>query len=472
MEHGQRLQAAQYRLAQHYLDKLHTAQRTYQQGNENAIHALALFDRDREQVKQWQAWASAHATQDEQAAAFCSAYAEASPDIFKLRLLPQEYSVWLEAGLMVARRLGDQRTELVHLLGLYVASSLITENERVIEFARQALSIARLLNDQPLLALSLNLYGNATRDQMKFAEAQVYYEQSLVLYETIGDRRGMAEVLNNLGVLALHNRNSAAAQHYLEQCLALNREIGNQEGLATCLNNLGFLANRREQYSAASDYLEQALVLLRVIGDTPGIAMILTNLGIAAYYQEAYSFAREYLEQSLATTRTSGFLERERTCLCRLGEVAMAQGDLLSARDYFEQSLTADQNLSTLAPTNLSNLALIYQQLQQEDRVYPTLRAALEAACRLSFEQHKFMVLAAAARVWVLRGEPIPAATWLGLLENHPHPAIKMADIKRSVQAARAACEAALTQEQFAAAWEQGKILDLDTVIAEILSQV
>ncbi len=39
-----RMQGAQYRLAEHYLEKLQTAQRAYQQGNEFAAQALILFD--------------------------------------------------------------------------------------------------------------------------------------------------------------------------------------------------------------------------------------------------------------------------------------------------------------------------------------------------------------------------------------------------------------------------------------------
>ncbi len=180
MEQKQRMLAAQYRLAQHYLDKLRTAQRTYLQGNENAIHALALFDRDREQVQQWQAWASALLEQDDRATAFCSDYVEASPDIFHLRLLPQEYLAWLEVALEAARRLGDQRAEATHLLAMYKMSELIFEYDHAIHHAQQALSIARQIADRPLVARGLNLLGDAYRRQGTFEEAQTYYEQSLV----------------------------------------------------------------------------------------------------------------------------------------------------------------------------------------------------------------------------------------------------------------------------------------------------
>jgi tetratricopeptide (TPR) repeat protein len=470
----QMMQSAQYRLAEHYLEKLHMAQRAYQQGNERAAQALTIFDQEREQVQQWQAWASTRAEHDEKAAALCSAYAEASPDIYKLRLPTGEYLAWLEAGLSAARHCGDQRLELMHLLDLSETYRRIMEYEKAFAYADQALSIARLINDIPLLALSLNMYGNAVREKMQFDAAQMCYEESLHLYEKLGDRRGIAEILNNLGVLALHMRKYDAAQDYLEQCLKLNQELGNQEGLATCLNNLGFLANRHEAYPTACVYLEQASALFRVLGDAGGISMSLTNLGLAWYYQEEYMLACNYLEQSLTAARTSGFLELEVTCLSRSGDVAMARGDLVSAREYFEQSLASDreQESSALSPVNLGNLAIIYQQLQQEDRVYPALRRALEAACHQSAERYKLIVLCKAAQVWVLRGQAMQAATWLGLVENHSSLAVKTPEIKRSIRTACAECEAALSPEQFATAWEVGKNLDLDTVVAELLSEL
>ena len=244
--------------------------------------------------------------------------------------------------------------------------------------------------------------------------------------------------------------------------------------LAPCLNNLGFLAIRLGNYSAARDYLEQTLALCRVMGDKQGIAAVLANLGAIAYYQQEYSLALDYLEQGLVTMRTAGFREKEADCLYRLGKVMMAQGDLLRARGYFEQSLASRGFIQagTLLPLSLGNLAIIYLLLHQEDRASAALREALEVASSLPVVQSKLTVLVAAARMWILRGKPLQAATWLGLVEHHPHPAVKMADIKRDLQMARAECAAAVSPEQFAAACEEGKTLNLDTVVAEILSEL
>lgn len=476
MEHEQRLLAAQYRLAQHYLDKLRATQKVYSLGNESVTHALMMFDREREQVKQWQAWASTHAGQDKQAAALCSEYARSGPDIFKLRLLPQEYLAWLEVALESARRLGDRRAEVTHLLEMWEMSILIIEYPHVVDYAQQALTIARQIDDQPLLAQALRVCGDAANIQGNLEEAQRYYEQGLVLYQAIGDQKGMAILFEMLGVLALSRRESAAAQNYLEQSLVFYRITGYQAGLASCLNNLGYLAIRSGDYSAARDHLEQSLALQRMLGNKEGISSALSNLGTAAYYQGAYALAQIYFEQGLATSRASGIREQIAISLYKLGQVTMAQGDLLKARDCFEQSLVLSRSISpgTLFPVSLGNLALIYLRLHQESLAYATLREGLEVTCSLAapFAHAKLLVLVAAARMWVLRGKPLQAASWLGLVGNDPHPAVKMTDIQKDMQAARAECEAEVPPEQFAAAWEEGKALEVDSVMGEILREL
>jgi len=474
MEQAQRLQSARYRLAQHYLEKLHMAQRVYQQGNERAAQALLMFDQIRGQVKQWQAWASSQANQDEKAAALCSAYAGASPNLFKLRLLPQEYVSWLEAGLAVARRLGDRHAEAAHLLGLCVTGQLINSFQPTDDYIQQALSIAQQIDDQPLLAKALYLHGNVCHNEGKLEDAQAYYEQSLTIYRAIGDQRGMAEVFHDLGVLAIFRRDNVTAQSYLEQSLALNKKVGDQEGMVYCCLNLGFLAIRLGNFPVARDYQEQALALCRVIGNTYGVSNALTSLGDIAYYQGNYSQARNYHEQSLALARTVGFQGTEASCLNNLGRVTMAQGELYTARDYFEQSLTTarSRETSVLLPDNLSSLAIVYLQLHEENRAYTTLREALEVARRFPVRTYKLKALIAAARIWILSGKPRQAAIWIGLLENHPDPAIKMTDLQRDLQVAHDECEVALLPEQFASAWEAGKTLDLDAVLAEILGDL
>jgi len=475
MTHGQNLLAAQYRVAQYYLDYLRSAQRAYVQGSESAAYALSSFDQEREQLKQCQAWVVAHARQDDRAAAFCSDYAEASPDIFRLRLVPQEYITWLEAALMAARHLGDRRAEAAHLLELSEADERLGELHQMLDYAQQALSIARQIDNQRLVALGLNLCGLAFRMLGEFETSQTNYEQSITLYRTIGDRRGIADGLRNLGTLALQRHNYAAAQDYLEQGLVLYKKIGNQQGIASCLNDLGFLAIRLENYAAAQGYLQETLALYQAIGDRQGIASALNNLATIANNQGDFPQAQAYFEQSLAITREIGDWLVQSSNLLALGMLMMAQQDAPRARYYFEQSLASVRSLESrpLLLISLSCLAITNLDLHQEDLAIAELREGLEIACKLpaAIEHFDLYALVAAAHVWLLRGQPLQVASWLGLVENHASPIAK-SELSKTVQRLRLACAAAISPEQFAAAWEMGKRLNLNAVVADILKKL
>jgi len=474
MEHQQRLGAARFRLAQYYLNIMRASQRIYQQGHENEAYALAMFDQEKDQIKRWQAWTTHNAEEDEQATALCSAYAGASPDIFKLRLLPQEYLRWLETAVEAARRLGDRYAEVDHLLELGEMHNHLSASQQALACARQVLAFAHQVHDRSLMARAFSVCGMAARNQGKFEEAQAYYDQSLALYQAIGDKRGLAKMVTALSVLALSRRDTAAAHKYLEQGLALHRETGDQEGLISCLNNLGFLAIRLGEYSAARDYLEQGLALCQITRNTLGISIVLTNLGNLACAQGEDALARNYFEEGLTAARLARVREREAICLHKLGQVTLARGELLQAQDYFEQSLGCSTPTGILLPESLSKLALTYLLLGQAGRAYATLRKGLEVARGLpdSLAHARLFVLVAAARMWVLRGHPSQATRWLSLVENDPHPAVKMTDIKRDIQVGRAECEAAVPPDQFRTAWEEGKTLSLDAVIAEILGEL
>ncbi len=122
----------------------------------------------------------------------------------------------------------------------------------------------------------------------------------------------------------------------------------------------------------------------------------------------------------------------------------MAQGDLLKAQDYFRQSLAFQRfhrNNHALSLISLGNLAIIYLLLQQKNRANASSTRRIgnrqqSPCCYTS----RLTILVALARVWVLKDKPIQAATWLGLVENHPDPSVKMADIQKDLQIAHAEC--------------------------------
>jgi predicted ATPase/DNA-binding CsgD family transcriptional regulator len=216
-----------------------------------------------------------------------------------------------------------------------------------------------------------------------------------------------------------------------------------QEGLALALtsgaeadgvwahNLLGMAATSLSRYDEAATHLDEALALYRKLGTGRGIATILTNRAVVA----DPALARGYLEEALAICRQSDALAIQLViALNELGRLAFLEGDVAEAAQRFGESLGICWSTIDLwsLPKALEGLAGV-----------AVLTAKPEQAVRL---------LAAAAALRDRSGAPVMIAD-RGYYEQ-------------IVQQSRQW----LSSDFFATAWDAGRALSLETVVAEALS--
>src|SRR5207245_1044459 len=113
-------EVAERRHAEHYKNVIGGANDLYLRGGESLKKGLALFDAEWANIQAGQAWAAAHAGEDEAAAVLCSAYPNAGAYCLDLRQHPREQIRWREAALGAARRLKNRAAEAAHLGSLGV----------------------------------------------------------------------------------------------------------------------------------------------------------------------------------------------------------------------------------------------------------------------------------------------------------------------------------------------------------------
>jgi hypothetical protein len=148
---------AQVRLATYYLSKLQTVDSAFKCGHEHSIDALAQFDQEWSQIKRWRDWSAEHSNKHDDIALLCMEYPQAGSELFLLRLHPRERLEWLEAGLEAARRLGNQKAEMVHLLYLGKIHAYLGAVSTALELTQLALEMARQLDSPLYLCRSLIL---------------------------------------------------------------------------------------------------------------------------------------------------------------------------------------------------------------------------------------------------------------------------------------------------------------------------
>jgi predicted ATPase/DNA-binding SARP family transcriptional activator len=341
---------------------------------------------------------------------------------------------YLEAALA---REGAQGKTLVRAKALNVAGDLANRQG---DFAsaralnEQSLAIYRDLRDRRGIAHSLTGLGLVAGMQGDYAGAWAYHEESLSIRREIGDRYGIAISLNNLGTVSREQGDYDAARMLYEQGLAIRRELGDKADIADSLNDLGLVAQSQGDYGTAKALYEQSLTMNRELGDKVGIAHSLYNLGNAANTQGDYEAARTLLQESLALYRETGhsFLIH---ALGALGHVERAVGDYAQATTLYQESLRLRQKQGDMVTTtcSLEDFAGLAGRQGQFERAVRLLGAA-EALC-------------------ASLGRTLP----IGLA----------AEYKRTVEAAHAA----LSEEAFAAIWEEGRSLTLEQAVAYALME-
>lgn len=283
-------------------------------------------------------------------------------------------------------------------------------------------------------AKALNAAGNLALQQNDYAVAQALFESSLEISKSLGDAQETAKSIHGLGAGFEARGDYAKAHEYYTRSLELFRKLDSKLGKAGAMLNLGTLDLGRGEYGQAQAYFEDCLPLFREIGDQRSVGKISGNLGLIAYFSGDYPAARKFCEESLAIRRElkdkSGIAHQ----LNNLGYIALRQGEPDRAKEFFSESLAlfaAMKSKRMIADvfSGLANVAIVQQQAAAAARLLGAAQALFDAL-------------------------------------NVQVEGANRAEFDRSVAAARAPSE-----NEFQAAWGEGKNMPLEDAIAAALGE-
>jgi predicted ATPase/DNA-binding SARP family transcriptional activator len=315
--------------------------------------------------------------------------------------------------------------------------------------------------------------GRAWR-QGDYAEAQQSFTASLALEREAGNQAASARSLRGLGIVAFRQADYASARTLFEESLAIQRGLGQTLDTAYLLNNLGLVASRQGDYAAAQILFGESLALQRQLGNLHGVANVLNNLGIALYEQGQLDVAREHLEECLELQQARGDKQAIAQTYSNLGNVARAAGDIAAARDLFAGSLRLLREIG--AQWSIAELLVGLGHLEHSLRKIPEAQAAFAESLRLyqraGDRRGLALGLEGLGMAASAQGQPGRAARLWGAAETlrQATGASRPAAERAALEAALASAQAQSTPAEFEAAWEAGRGLALDQVVAEALT--
>jgi len=299
-----------------------------------------------------------------------------------------------------------------------------------VQHIKAGLDLARQVQDTRAEIVALVSLAQADSERGDFDTSKEYADQMLALARACDDRPHIALALSTLGTISWRWGDIEQADACLQEGLTIYQQLGNQHRIPRVINALGILSLLQERYEQAEDYWEQGVVMAQEAGDRQAMADTLTNLGyINHHHLGNLEKAEQYYRESLSMAQEFGHRHGVVSTLSNLGNLYVLTGDHARAWDHLSQSLSESIAIG-VAPLTLDALVGVAQ-----------LRAET--------------------------GQGDAAAELLGVILNHPSVEV---DSVQLAEAVLAGLRETLPEEQIEAALARGKTLDLDEVVAELLS--
>jgi predicted ATPase len=304
-----------------------------------------------------------------------------------------------------------------------------------------------------------------------FAEGRRWLEDGLARStDTLVDVR--VHALDWAAEFASIQNDIAAARALYDEMQALCRRAGDASGLASALYGRAWLLLDQGDYASARSDAMESVLILRGTNEVWGLAFATFTYAFILDALSDESVARTSAEESLALFRSAGDTWNLAGPLSLLGNLARRQGDFATARKYYEEGLalwkkTGDQPGVSWGLRNLGQLA-------QAQGDYARAATLLAESVKILHEiGHKNITcgLVGLAEAVVDLGQPARAARLFGAAEalrDISGATIFPVD-QPNYDRAVAIVRAQLGDTSFAAAWAEGRAMELEQVIAEAI---
>jgi CHAT domain-containing protein len=241
-----------------------------------------------------------------------------------------------EAARLAWHDLGDRISEALTLKTTGDVYFTISEYKKALDYYNQALTLWRAESDRAGEIEALNAVGYVYIYLGDSKRALDYCNQGLALSRTDADQRGEAQALNNLGeAYYMLGELPKARDLFFNESLKLWNALEDQRGQALALLNLGYIYYDLGDILTSRDTFEKSLALWRATGELRGQAQALAQIGgihsILGEKQDALGFFNEVLE----IFRNVGDRDGEATTLNGIGHVYMTLGEEQKALDAY-----------------------------------------------------------------------------------------------------------------------------------------
>ena len=216
-----------------------------------------------------------------------------------------------------------------------------------LEYANQALELARKYKSKKDIAMSLYRVGRVQYFLSNYDKSINYYMESLNILEEIGDKKAISKLYNNIGGIYLHLADYDKALEYLQKGWNIAEKIGYKELMYKLSNNLGIAYMKLANYDKALEYYKRTLKNCIEVGNTKIMGPCLNNIGMVYWYLEDYHKALEYYLKSVKISEKIRDKWSISNVSRNIGEVYIKLHDYNNSFLYLNQGLKIAQEIDS-----------------------------------------------------------------------------------------------------------------------------
>lgn len=228
------------------------------------------------------------------------------------------------------------------------------------------------------------------------------------------------------------------AWQQMKQSLDIHRELDQRADIASTLMFLGYGSQRIGNFEEAEGYLKEGLAVSRELADDGVAALVLQGLGLIGLRRGDYERGSAWVTESLELFTCLGDERGIAASRATLGAILLRQHDVARANILLHESLTLRHRVG-----DKGGIAWCLEWMAEAALLGGVLPTRFLRAARL-----------------------LGAATALRAAIDTPIDPVDMPDHARVV----AAVQAQLTDPAFVAAWEAGRAMSLDDIVAYALA--
>jgi tetratricopeptide (TPR) repeat protein len=299
------------------------------------------------------------------------------------------------------------------------------------------------------------------------------YEQAIVLFDTLLAHdlavEMRIETLKERAHICDRMGNYEAGAAFNHQALDIMEDGDTSEVHARILNHTSVMALRQGDSEEARRLIERAKDITTKLDNQGLMADILMGQGRVSYLEGDYEQAEIHSLKAISILHQVRDRETEAKAVSNLGVIMWAAGSYIKAREYTEQALELSREIHDqyVLASNQNTLAYILMEMGEQQTAVVAFR---EAISELKTHDNFTLLMDALIGLATLcskQGQTTWAAEVLAMVQANPAMSW---GVQQSIDPLLKDLQGKMSEVDFERAMARGKVLDLDTVVGDILA--